>query len=107
MLMNRADEMTLQELVEAARSGAVDRRGFLTGAAKAGLSVSLASGIFGAVEAGAGAAGRAAGPIRSVSFQDGGKTVIVAIAQATVQLDPAFAGGNGYGDIIPTNENLY
>jgi len=105
--MNRADEMSLQELVEAARSGALDRRGFLSGAAKAGLSVSLATGIFGAVEGAAGAAGRAAGPIRSVSFQDGGKTVVVAIAQATVQLDPAFAGGNGYGDIIPTNENLY
>ena len=49
----------------------------------------------------------AAGAIRSVSLQDGGKTLVLAITQTTVQLDPAIAGSNGYGDIIPINENLF
>ena len=39
-------------------------------------------------------------------LQDGGKTLVVAIPQATVQLDPAVAGSNGYGDIIPINDNI-
>ena len=39
-------------------------------------------------------------------LQDGGKTLVVAIPQATVQLDPAVAGSNGYGDIIPLADNI-
>ena len=31
---------------------------------------------------------------------------MIAIAQSTVQLDPAIAGSNGYGDIIPIHDNL-
>ena len=38
-------------------------------------------------------------------MQDGGKT-LVAIPQATVQLDPAVAGSNGYGDILPLVDNI-
>lgn len=40
------------------------------------------------------------------SLQDGGGTLVVAIPQATVQLDPSIAGSNGYGDIIPVTDNV-
>ena len=68
------------------------------GAAKFGLSAPLAATIFKAVDSTGAAA---------ASLQDGGKTLVIAIPQTTVQLDPAIAGSNGYGDIIPINENLY
>ncbi len=54
----------------------------------------------------------AAGGVRSLPagaralLQDGGGTLVVAIPQATVQLDPAIAGSNGYGDIIPVTDNV-
>jgi peptide/nickel transport system substrate-binding protein len=92
------DETTLDELIGQLKAGRVSRRGFVSGAAKFGLSASIAGAIFKAVDAhGAGAA----------SLQDGGKTLVIALPQSTVQLDPAIAGTTGYGDIIPINENLY
>ena len=42
----------------------------------------------------------------TLALQDGGKTLVVAIPQATVQLDPAIAGSNGYGDILPLVDNI-
>lgn len=75
----------------------LSRRGFVAGAAKLGIAAPLAGAIYGA----AGRLGASA-----VSLQDGGKTLVVAIAQSTVQLDPAIAGSNGYGDIIPIHDNL-
>jgi peptide/nickel transport system substrate-binding protein len=88
----------LSDLVEQLNAGTINRRGFISGAAKLGLSAPLAASIFGLATGRTNAA---------VSLQDGGKTLIVAIPQATVQLDPAVAGSNGYGDIIPTNENIF
>jgi peptide/nickel transport system substrate-binding protein len=96
----------LAALVERARTGKTDRRGFIAGAGKLGLTAALAGGIFAALESGASAAGTRRRAI-DARFQDDGKTLVVSIAQATVQLDPAIAGSNGYGDIIPTNENIY
>jgi len=71
------------------------------------LAQRLAGAVAEATLGTASAAPGAAGAIRSVSLQDGGKTLVLAITQTTVQLDPAIAGSNGYGDIIPINENLY
>jgi peptide/nickel transport system substrate-binding protein len=94
--MSIQDVPSLSRLVEDLNAGRVSRRGFVSAAAKLGLSAPLAGAIFGASTRGAG-----------VDAQDDGKTLIVAIPQATVQLDPAVAGSNGYGDIIPTNENIF
>src|SRR5215211_3684780 len=94
--MSIQDVPSLSRLVEDLNAGRVSRRGFVSAAAKLGLSAPLAGAIFGASIRGAG-----------VDAQDDGKTLIVAIPQATVQLDPAVAGSNGYGDIIPTNENIF
>jgi peptide/nickel transport system substrate-binding protein len=67
-----------------------------------GLSASLGSLLWkGATAAPSGSARPFA-----LSAQDGGKTLVVAIPQQTVQLDPALAGGNGYGDIIPIADNI-
>ncbi|MFL5759411.1 MAG: ABC transporter substrate-binding protein [Thermomicrobiales bacterium] len=94
------DQSTLGELIDRLQAGRVSRRHFITGATKFGLSASLAGAIFQAAKSrGTAAAG--------VSLQDGGKTLVVALPQSTVQLDPAIAGTTGYGDIIPINENLY
>ena len=105
--MSQPDHLSLATLVSEVAAGRVDRRAFLTSAGTLGLSAALAGAVY---EAGLGASlaaparGRA---IRSVSFQDGGKTLVLGITQTTVQLDPSIAGSNGYGDIIPINENLY
>jgi len=74
----------------------LSRRGFLTRASALGLAPPLAGAIHLASRGNAGA----------VSLQDGDTTLVVAIAQSTVQLDPAIAGSNGYGDIIPIHDNL-
>jgi peptide/nickel transport system substrate-binding protein len=42
----------------------------------------------------------------ALAAQVGGKTLVAAIPQATAQLDPAVAGSNGYGDIIPLTDNI-
>ena len=73
------------------------RRALLAAAAKTGL---------------ASAAVLAAGGLRALpvnaraALQDDGATLVVALPQATVQLDPAIAGSNGYGDIIPVTDNV-
>lgn len=79
----------------------------MSAAAKLGLSASLATTIFGASVRGGSAVGGRTAPRVALDDQGGGKSLIVAIPQATVQLDPAVAGSNGYGDIIPTNENIF
>ena len=89
----------IANLVADLNSGRVSRRSFLTRAAAIGLTAPLASAIFSAAQGAALAA-------PAVSLQDGGKTLVVALPQATVQLDPALAGANGYGDIIPLHDNL-
>jgi peptide/nickel transport system substrate-binding protein len=89
----------IANLVADLNSGRVSRRSFLTRAAAIGLTAPLAGAIFSAAQGAALAA-------PAVSLQDGGKTLVVALPQATVQLDPALAGANGYGDIIPLHDNL-
>ncbi len=92
----------IESLVARAQRGSVSRRNFVQGASALGLSAAIGSALWqGAVAAPA--AGRAS---FRVSAQDGGKTLVVAIPQQTVQLDPAIAGGNGYGDIIPIHDNI-
>jgi ABC-type transport system substrate-binding protein len=92
----------IESLVARAQRGSVSRRNFLQGAGALGLSTAIGSTLWqGAVAAPA--SGR---PSFRISAQDGGKTLVVAIPQQTVQLDPAIAGGNGYGDIIPIHDNI-
>ena len=104
--MATGTESELTTLVDAARAGHASRREFLASAGKLGISAALAGGIYTALETGA-SAGAGRGRVLDARFQDDGKTLVVSIAQATVQLDPAIAGSNGYGDIIPINENIY
>ncbi len=92
----------IESLVARAQRGGVSRRDFLKGAGALGLSASIGSALWQGAVAGP-AAGRAS---YRVSAQDGGRTLVVAIPQQTVQLDPAIAGGNGYGDIIPIHDNI-
>jgi len=92
-------QSTLSDLIQQLQAGRISRRRFVSDAAKFGLSASMAGAIFGASRLRGSAA-------PNVSLQDGGKTLVVALPQATVQLDPAIAGTTGYGDIIPLNENL-
>ncbi|MCA9860390.1 MAG: hypothetical protein KC438_11745, partial [Thermomicrobiales bacterium] len=99
------DSTELRALVASLDSGHLDRRAFFANLSSVGMSGRVAMKIWqaGSSTAGAASAGNAVAP--RFSFQDG-KTLIVAIPQATVQLDPAVAGTNGYGDIIPINENI-
>ncbi|MFN8592516.1 MAG: ABC transporter substrate-binding protein [Thermomicrobiales bacterium] len=75
------------------RHARLDRRALIARAAALGLAAPFA------------ASGLATRGI-ALAAQDGGKTVVAAIPQATVQLDPAVAGSNGYGDIIPLADNI-
>ncbi|HEY7034332.1 MAG TPA: ABC transporter substrate-binding protein [Thermomicrobiales bacterium] len=97
----------LAQLVDELNAGRVSRRRFVATATKLGLSAPLAAAVFGASVHGGGAAGRGTAPRVALDRQGGGKTLVVSFPQATVQLDPAVAGSNGYGDIIPTNENIF
>jgi peptide/nickel transport system substrate-binding protein len=105
--MSNPELSSLKDLSVSLATGQIDRRSFLQTAGALGLSAAFAGAIFDASRSNASAAGTATGPIRSVSLQDDGKTLVVGITQSTVQLDPSIAGSNGYGDIIPVNENLY
>jgi peptide/nickel transport system substrate-binding protein len=105
--MEDRKDASLEGLVADLNAGRIDRRRFLKAASAFGIGAPLAAAIFGAPAPGAGAAGGSAATRGAVRLQDGGKTLVVAIPQATVQLDPAVAGSNGYGDIIPTNENIF
>jgi peptide/nickel transport system substrate-binding protein len=97
----------LTSLVRDLNAGGLSRRQFMTAAAKLGISAPLAAAIIQASGLSGSAAPSNQGGIVDLSLQDNGKTLVVAIIQSTVQLDPAVAGSNGYGDIIPINENLY
>jgi len=105
--MSEDQNPSLNQLTETLANSQTDRRTFIATAARLGLTATLAGAIFDARQSGASAGARQSGPIRSVSFQDCGKTLVIGITQTTVQLDPSIAGSNGYGDIIPINENLY
>ena len=95
------DSRTLSKLVSDLNSRQLDRRTFVSRAAQLGITAPLAS----ALAAAATREGLAA-PALTLSLQDDGTTLVVAIPQSTVQLDPAVAGSNGYGDIIPLADNI-
>src|SRR5215213_6351769 len=97
--MNTSDDRTLSGLVEDLRAARLSRRSFVTRAAQMGVAIPVASSL-------ATAATREGLAAPALAFQDGGKTLVVAIPQATVQLDPAIAGSNGYGDILPMVDNI-
>ena len=105
--MSSSDRSPLASLLADLSAGRINRRSFVAGAGSLGLSAALAGAVAEATLGTASAAPGAASAIRSVSLQDGGKTLVLAITQTTVQLDPSIAGSNGYGDIIPINENLF
>ena len=105
--MTTPPDSSLSTLLAATDHMTIDRRTFLTAAGELGFSTALAGAIFDARRASVGAAGAATGQIRSIALQDNGKTLVLGITQATIQLDPSIAGSNGYGDIIPINENVY
>src|SRR3954451_23330851 len=105
--MSEVSPPTITSIVARLRAGELDRRAFLAAAGRLGITASMASAIFAASESAALASGGGRGHALGVRTQDGGKTLIVAFPQATLQLDPANAGVSGYGDIIPITENLY
>jgi peptide/nickel transport system substrate-binding protein len=96
----------IQRLMHDLETGRVSRRQFLSGAAKLGLTGSLATVLLTATERAGSAAPGTTAKGSAFRFQDDGKTIVVSIPQATVQLDPALAGANGYGDIIPITDTL-
>lgn len=97
--MNRDQAQELSTLVKDLQARKLDRRGFVVNAARLGLAVPMAASL-------ANAALREGMAAPVLALQDAGKTLIVAIPQATVQLDPAVAGSNGYGDILPVWDNV-
>jgi peptide/nickel transport system substrate-binding protein len=97
--MNDYEGHMLKGLVAARRAGRLSRRGFIIRAAQLGIGLPLAASL-------AKVSAQSALAAPSLALQDGGKTLVVAIPQATVQLDPAVAGSNGYGDIIPLADNI-
>jgi ABC-type transport system substrate-binding protein len=92
-------ERKLASLMDDLSVRRLGRRAFIARATRLGLTAPLATAL-------ATAATRPAMAAPSFAFQDGGKTLVVAIPQATAQLDPAVAGSNGYGDIIPVWDNI-
>ena len=94
----------LARLVADLNAGRLTRRRFCAEATKLGLSATLAASLYRAA-ARTGFAAPRSGRNLAVSLQDGGKTLVVSIPQATTGLDPAVPD-SGYGDIIPTAENL-
>jgi len=105
--MTASPDSTLSRLMDRLNAGSMSRRGFITGAARAGVSASVAGAIFNAGRGGAGASAGAGRSALDARFQNGGKTLVISFPQSTTQLDPGLAGNSGYGDIIPINENLY
>jgi peptide/nickel transport system substrate-binding protein len=89
----------LSTLVSDLHAARLDRRSFLATAARLGLAAPIALSL-------ANLATREGMAAPVLALQDAGKTLIVAIPQATVQLDPAVAGSNGYGDILPVWDNV-
>jgi peptide/nickel transport system substrate-binding protein len=99
--MNIGDDRTLSGLVEDLHAARLSRRALVSRAAQMGLAMPVASAL-----ASAATQEGLAAPKVAFHLQDGGKTLVVAIPQATVQLDPAIAGSNGYGDILPLVDNI-
>lgn len=97
--MNTNDGHARVRLVDGLHARQLSRRTFMARATRLGLTVPIAA----ALASASSREGRAA-PV--LALQDGGKALIVAIPQATVQLDPAVAGSNGYGDILPVWDNV-
>jgi peptide/nickel transport system substrate-binding protein len=97
--MNQDQVKGLSTLVADLNAARLDRRGFLANAARLGLAAPIAASL-------ANLATREGAAAPSLALQDAGKTLIVAIPQSTVQLDPAVAGSNGYGDILPVWDNV-
>ena len=95
------DARTLARLVSDLHSRQFNRRTLISRMVRMGLAAPVASALATATTR----AGLAA-PGLALHLQDGGKTLVVAIPQSTVQLDPAVAGSNGYGDIIPLADNI-
>ena len=93
------DVRSLNTLVSELSSRQLNRRTFVSRAAQLGIAAPIATAL-------ATATTRAGLAAPALAFQDGGKTLVVAIPQATVQLDPAVAGSNGYGDILPLADNI-
>lgn len=91
--------------IAAAFDPELSRRAFFAKMTRLGIGGAAALALWqtGLGKVGAAPAGQAA--TARLHLQDE-KTLVVAIPQATVQLDPAVAGSNGYGDIIPINENI-
>lgn len=97
--MNHDLAQNLTETFADLQTQRLDRRGFLANAARLGLAAPIAASL-------ANVAPRAGQAAPRFAVQDAGKTLIVAIPQATVQLDPAIGGSNGYGDILPVWDNV-
>src|SRR3954471_16865926 len=97
--MNEYDGHVLQGLIAARHGGRLNRRGFVSRAAQLGIGLPLAASL-------AKVSGHSTLAAASLMLQDGRKTPVLASAHATVQLDPAVAGSNGYGDIIPLADNI-
>ncbi|MDQ2653183.1 MAG: ABC transporter substrate-binding protein, partial [Chloroflexota bacterium] len=97
--MNHDHVQGLSTLVNDLHAARLDRRGFLANAARLGLAAPIALSL-------ANLATREGTAAPALALQDAGQTLIVAIPQATVQLDPAVAGSNGYGDILPVWDNV-
>lgn len=97
--MDTRDGLELSNLVDALRARQLSRRGFVKRAVQLGISTSIATAL-------ATTSSRHGFASPRLALQDGGKTLIVAIPQATAQLDPAVAGSNGYGDILPVWDNV-
>ncbi len=95
----------LEAIVAALDSTDLSRRDFFGDLIRLGIGGAAATALWQMRIHGAGATSSSSTAAPRFSLQ-GGKTLIVAIPQATVQLDPAVAGANGYGDIIPINENI-
>lgn len=97
--MDTHDGLTLTALVDDLHARRLSRRAFMWRAMQLGMAVPIATAL-------ANTTSRQGLAAPSLALQDGGKTLIVAIPQATVQLDPAVAGSNGYGDILPVWDNV-
>lgn len=89
----------LNALVNDLHASRLSRRSFLTQATALGLAAPIAAMLVSLSRQDGLAA-------PALALQDAGKTLIVAIPQSTVQLDPAVAGSNGYGDILPVWDNV-
>jgi ABC-type transport system substrate-binding protein len=97
--MNHEHVQGISALVNDLHAARLDRRGFLAHAARLGLAAPIALSLANLVT-------REGAAAPALALQDAGQTLIVAIPQATVQLDPAVAGSNGYGDILPVWDNV-